>query len=1355
MENRNQVMKTFIGLCLSLFLSLGSPAQQIIFRNYTVADGLPSSTVWAIQQDKEGFIWFGTKNGLSRFDGYNFKNFQFSKAAPGSIGNNVVHCILRYDSTYLWIGTQKGISILNLQTETFTALPSLASDVFDMLKDRSGKIWIATRLDGLFRHDPLTGKTEQFTASQKTSSVSTNQTHKLAEDTEGNIWIGTLGAGLNIYHPQQKVFERIRQGEKGLPSDFINCLYKGIDGTMWIGTMNGGLCRWQKDACAFTTYQAGGEGSLKDNIVRAICQTAPGKLYVGTEKGLNMLDIAASTFTAYTHQSNDPFSISDNAVYAIYPDRQGTVWVGSFFGGVSTFQPFGSVFELYYPKGDAASLTGKAVSCFLEESPGKFWVGTEDGGLHFFDAENKTFQHYPFRPSQQKLSYHNIHSLLRDRKGRIWIGIFAGGVNVLDQVTGSVTVYNHQPANPHSLNSNLIFSLYEDLDGVIWVGTDKGLNRYDEATNSFQSIAQAGIENNIIYDVYEDNNKTLWIATYNYGLVSYNKKTGVWNRKTADDKDQPLSSDKLTSLLDDHNGNLWIGTDGGGLNKYSFAGKTVAVYNEAKGLTANVVYGIQQDDNGYIWLSTNAGIFSLQPQTGKLKHFTAQDNLQGRQFNYKAFYKASDGKLLAGGIRGFNAFSPEKVLGAFTTANIVFTNFQLFNKDVTPGEEGSPLQNQLNYNRQLTLTYDQSVMSFEFAALNFAAPDKILYAYKMEGFDKDWNKVGGQRKATYTNLAPGSYLFKVKAATSDSEWDVPEATLSVIIKPPFYQTVWAYLVYALLAAGMAYTLYRYSVERIRKQNEMRLERMKNKEEQEFYARKIEFFTVMAHEIRTPLSLIMAPLEKLLSLKKWEKEEGEQLKIMDENAERLMDLVNQLLDFRRIESDAYTIAKENIEIVSLAQAVYSRFRAMPYQKAIEFTLSTSVSKLHMPADPEVLDKILSNLLINAFKFARHKVQLVLEETIDASSGEKALAISVEDDGIGIPGSDIKNIFTKFFTVSHGVHQYHNLGGTGIGLTLASSLAEKHGGRLLVKSEQGMKTVFTLKLPLVAAEALTPETVNEAQQTENTGLPVVMIVEDEAAIQNFVASNLLSEAYRVAKAANGKEALRFMESEEVDLIISDVMMPEMDGYELCRCIKSNVQFSHLPVILLTARGNKEAEIEGVQAGADAYITKPFKWKHLMAVTKNLLDIRSQLREKFSHQPASEPGVVATNVRDKEFMEGVVGIIRNRLIDTQLSVEELSKELAMSRSSLHKKLKSLTGIGPNELIRLVRLKEAARLLSRGENTMAEVAYLTGFGSPSYFSKCFQQQFGMTPKEYASQQKDRAQHAVEDYLQGCDPTA
>jgi ligand-binding sensor domain-containing protein/signal transduction histidine kinase/AraC-like DNA-binding protein len=1328
-------------------------AQQILFRNYSVKDGLCSNTIWNIEQDEKGYMWFGTKNGLNRFNGYEFTTYQFNKENKHSLGNNFIHAICQFDNKTFWLGTEDGIYVLNLENEKFSHLPIAANDiVFDIMRDSKGLMWIASGKSGVFSFNPSDKKIENFKAEPGVAnSLSQNQVRTLAEDEQGRIWMGTFGEGIDILDPVKMQFRHYKNGnaEVDLNSNRIITLYKDIQGNMWAGSL-GGLYVWMKNSDSFKSYHKGGAGSINENIVRAIYQPEPGKLYVGTEKGLNILDIPSQTFTAFTHKNNDPRSISDNAVYTIFPDKEGGIWIGTYFGGLNYFPQKGSGFELYYATGENNSLSGNAVSCFLEDKPGYFYIGTENAGLNYFDSHTKTFKTYPFKASQEPLSYHNIHSLLKDKNDNIWIGTFSAGLNVLNPRSGKVTKYLHNKSDSNSISNNNIYSLYQDKEGVIWVGTTKGLNVYDPVNDAFHRISEMGLQYNIIYGIYEDEYNTIWFLTYDKGLVGKNKNTGKWTRYTADGKPNSLSSMKVISVFDDEQGNLWLGTDGGGLNCFNKITKTFTVYGEQQGI-ATVIYGIRKDEHNNLWLSTNNGIIRFSPARQKSIAYSNLDDLQSNQFNYNATIKASDGKMYFGGINGFNAFYPDSLKEYQIPGSISLTNFQLFNKDVKVDSADGPLNKQVGFAEQVELTYDQSVLSFEYAAMSYLAPEKIQYAYILDGFDKTWNYVGGQRKATYRNLPPGSYKFKVKATDIYGNWKERTADILVLVRPPFYRTTIAYVLYLVLLTGGLYVLKTFLVKQAKKKNEVKLERLKAQSEQEFYNQKMEFFTTMAHEIRTPLSLIIAPLERLISAEDWKPEIKEQLSIMDENSDRLLNLVNQLLDFRRIESDIYTIHTEEVELISFIHSLYSRFSALSYQKGIRFTMATSINRLVVQMDPEAMTKILTNLLINAFKFAKNKIEIRVNEIVKEESGLRFFSVSVVDDGNGIPANQLENIFKAFFKINT-TGKYDNIGGTGIGLALAKSLSEKHNGKLLVESIMQVETVFTVLIPyqIPAGLNVQPEIIQPGAKqvdatigVEDEDMPVIMVVEDDSALLEFISKSLRSEQYKVVCATDGAAAFEMLESHSVELIMSDLMMPGMDGIEFCRKVKTNISYSHIPLVLLTAKSNSESEIAGLESGADAYIIKPFKWKHVTVVIKNLLESRLRLKDKFTQHPLADIETLSTNTHDKKFVEKIISIIEERIIDPQLSVEELSREMNMSRSGLHKKLKAMSGHVPNEFIRLIRLRNAARLLLSGEHNISEVGYKVGFSSHSYFSKCFAQQFNETPSEFAEKHQ---YHKIED---------
>lgn len=1346
----NEVLKSFFKyravLLVQALLVLwtGTYSQQILFRNYSVTDGLVSNTVWSISQDDKGFMWFGTKNGLSKFDGYDFKTFQFDKNIPHSIGNNFIVDIESVNDTTLWVATQDGLYIFDLVSEVFKEFaPTKGQSIYDIIKDKRGNIWIATNSAGVFCYNPSDSKTVNYRVQTNLNSISSNHIRNLAVDKTGRIWMGTFGEGIDVFDPVRKSFINLNEENSGLSSNAVLTLYSDLTGNIWVGTFAGGLNVWQDQKKTFRNYRQSKPNSINDDIVRAIYQPSPDKLYVGTEKGLNILDLTNDRVSTYTKKNNDPFSLSDNAIYSISADRQGGVWVGTFFGGVNFFREKGENFELYYPAGESGSLSGSAVSSFLEDSPGNFWIGTEDGGLNYFNSRDKSFKQFPFHSKQENLSYHNIHTLFKDKGGNIWVGVFAGGLDIYNPKTGKVTNYQHDPTDSTSISNNNVYAIYQDRDQVIWVGTTKGLNIYDPENNSFIRVENKGLQNNIIYDIYEDESKTIWFATYDNGLVGKNKRTGGWMHFKATGQHNTLSSNKVICILDDLSGNLWLGTDGGGLNKLDLSKKTIEVYDRDDGLNGNVIYGILQDDNRNLWISTNNGLYNYLVDQKHFKQYTDSDNLQSKQFNYKAYYKAANGKLYFGGVKGFNAFYPDSIVESALSSNIAFTNFQLFNKDVNPNEENSPLTKPINYTDHITLAHGQSVMSFEYASLNYDSPKKTQYAFMMEGFDDGWNFVGNQRKATYTNLPPGEYTFKVKVLNSNASTEGGNlASIRLTVRPPIYKTIWAYVFYLVMAITSALVFRRYIIYKARNEQQIKLERINTQKEKEFYTQKIEFFTAMAHEIRTPLSLIIAPLERLLHSNKWNADEKRQLNAMDENSDRLLNLVNQLLDFRRMESDIYNIYKEKVELVSFVHSVYSRFSAIPYQKGIQFSMSTKVSMLEVQIDPEAFTKILSNLLINAFKFTRTKVKITINEPFQDNQGSYFFSLCIEDNGIGIPEAELENIFTKFFKVSSGEHHYSNLGGTGIGLALAKSLTEKHGGKLEVFSTENLKTIFKVIIPYSVDEEspVLDSQRNESKQEEDElteGKTVILVVEDDIPLNEFISQSLVADGYRVLNATNGREGLSILEESQVDLIISDIMMPGMDGIEMCSQVKLNIDFSHIPLILLTARSNSESEIAGIESGADSYIVKPFKWKHLSAVVKNLLESRTALKEKFAQQPFTSGISLTTNNRDKKFIEKVEEIISNRITDPQLSVEELGRELGMSRSNLHKKLKSMSGYVPNEFIRLVRLKHAAKLILSDEYNISEVSYMVGFNSHSYFSKCFVNQFKMPPSEFLEKHK------------------
>ena len=1317
---------------VTAFIFLVAPAAiaqtQFLFRNYSVEHALSSSTVRCIAQDHKGGMWFGTKRGLNYFDGTRVKVYQYNKDLPGSIGSDFIRALAVANDSNLWVGTDKGIFILNLYTEKFAPFTALKTSlIYDLLRDKSGKIWIATPT-GVSCFDPKTQKTRPYVIDPD-ARFRVNPATKLEEDSDGNIWVATEKGGVIILDKKSGKRRSYDTDNSNLPSNDILYVYKDLSGDMWVGTMNAGLARFDKKRNDFKVYKKGGPEGLNNNIVRSIYQPSGDRLFVGTEGGLNILDTQTDKFTAHTHQHNNESSISDNAIYAIFGDREGGIWIGTYFGGVNYLRQPNAGIERYLPTGASDQVSGRAVSCFLEDPAGNMWIGTEDAGLNYFDTKTKRFKHYPFSGKQQSLSYYNLHVLTKDSRGQIWIGTFSGGLSVYNPVTGQVKIYKNKPGDMSSLSSNTVYSIYEDKEKRIWVGTLDGINVYEPQTDSFVRVDK--MDRSAIYGIHEDA-EFMWFATNNYGLLSQNKATGEWQRFAAANSPGALSSDKLLGMQADRKGNLWLATEGGGLNRFSLKTGTAEVINAEKGLPAKVIYSLVLDRKDRLWIATEKGLYSLNTHTGRIRNHSFWDGNKSLAFNFKAGYMASDGRIYLGGINGFGVFHPDNVLNIRNTPRVTLTNFQIFNKDVTPAEEGSPLKKAIAYVDKVVLHHDQTVINIEYAALSYVSPDKINYAYKLEGFDEGWINVGNQHKASYTNLSPGKYVFKVRTAAEYEEGNSPETTLEIVVLPPFYRTTLAYVIYALMAVGIFLWLRNYYKRKHERENEIQLERLRIKNEKEFYNQKIDFFTMMAHEVRTPLSLIGGPLEKLLELDEFSPTARQHLETIETNTDRLITLVNQLLDFRRIESDFYELHPEEVEVVGQIKSIYDSFASVAvHHRGLDFRWNASVRQLTLCTDVEALTKILNNLIINALKFARSKV--CVDVFLEQVQSRTFLAIRVEDDGIGIPAAELGNIFRKFFKISSGEHQYNNLGGTGIGLALAKSLTEKMDGEMHVSSVEGSNTVFTVLLPCPMIQEEEPLDTTDSELSDDAGTgEYILVVEDDAGLNRFISDSLHGEGFKIIRAGNGKEALQLMDTHDINLVISDVMMPDMNGIELCKTIKDDISRSHIPVILLTAKTDSNTELAGIESGADIYITKPFKVRHLIVRVKNLLESRKKLMQKYSSYPLPIENQVDENSMDRQFIEKVVKFIEDHISDPDLSVESLGGEMAMSRSVLQRKMKALTGNTPNEFIRSVRLQYAARLLLSNKYKASEIGYMCGFSSHSYFSKCFYNQFNMTPSEF-----------------------
>lgn len=1312
--------------------------EHYYFKNLSVQNGLSQNTVNTILQDKQGFMWFGTKDGLNRYDGLSFRKFKHDDRSQRSIGNNFITALYEDEKGNIWVGTDVGLYIYYPEKDFFEHFTELSAEntkiehtVTAISGDNQGCVWVAVESQGLFCYELEKEKLRNYTL--ENFSFLTTNVQTFAFDNSGTLWIGCYGDGLfyskdrlKTLHPYLSPVEN----KETYANDVVTCLVKGAYNCLYVGSLKGGVKELNLTSNKLHDLLLADENG-ESVFCRELLVASDNELWIGAESGLYIYNLRLGKFVHLRSSINDPYSLSDNAIYSLCKDREGGIWIGSYFGGVNYYPRFYTNFEKYYPKGTENGLHGKRVREFCQDNQGILWIGTEDGGLNRFNPKTKTFSF--FTPSN---AFTNVHGLcLVDN--HLWVGTFSKGVKVVDTRTGAIVKTYQKTDSPRSLIDNSVFSICRTTTGDIYLGTLFGLLRYNKQSDDFDRIPE--LNGRFVYDIKEDSGGNLWLATYANGAYCYNVSEKKWKNYLHDESNpKSLPYDKVVSIFEDSHRQVWLTTQGGGFCLFHPETETFTSYNLADGLPNDVVYQIVEDKAGLFWLTTNNGLVCFQPTTGAMKVYTTSNGLLGDQFNYRSSFETEDGTIYLGSIDGFVAFNPKNFSENKSLPSIVITDFLLFGKEVYVGEPGSPLEKSITFSDELVLQSNQNSFSFRVAALDFQAPRMSKIMYKLDGFDADWLTVGESPIVTYSNLRYGNYTFRVKVSNSDGVWNEEGISLKVHILPPFYFSIWAYFVYVLLIVGCSVYTFLYFKRRSNRKHRRQMEKFEQEKEREVYHAKIDFFTNVAHEIRTPLTLIKGPLENIILKKEVDKETREDLDIMKQNTERLLNLTNQLLDFRKTESQEFRLNFVECNITEVLKETHRRFTSLAKQKGLKFLLNVPAQDFYAHINREAFTKIISNLLNNAVKYAETYVHIFLE--VDDSEENKKFHLRTINDGVIIPDEMKEEIFKPFVRFNE-KDDGRVTAGTGIGLALSRSLAELHQGSL-VMLEGEEANCFYLTLPVVqnttiklASEVTAGiESVIEAhtEQTENReDRATVLIVEDNPDMLAFVARQL-ADSYVVLTATNGSEALEILDGHYVSLVISDVVMPVMDGFELCKKIKSDLNYSHIPVILLTAKTNIQSKIEGMELGADAYIEKPFSVEYLHACASNLIQNREKLRQAFTQSPFVAANTMALTKADEEFIQKLNEVIQMNLSNPDFCMENMADGMNMSRSNFYRKIKGVLDLSPNEYLRLERLKKAAQLLKEGENRINEICYTVGFNSPSYFSKCFQKQFGVSPKDF-----------------------
>nr|WP_320946707.1 two-component regulator propeller domain-containing protein [Bacteroides intestinalis] len=1307
-------------------LVLPAASTDFWFRHFSVEDGLSSNSVRAIMQDKYGFMWLGTDDGLNRYDGTTIKVYNLNP--QGS--NDYISSL--YDTTdNIWVGTEGGVYIFDYETESFELFKvltaqgdSIKSNVNHIAEDRDGNLWFSTVGQGIFKYNISKHYLEHYEFKDANGLMAS-----VLVDSENQIWavtnwgsptVSKLNKAENKFEPFPITYEAGQYDSNSL------VMLEDSEHALWLGTWECGLQKIDRYTGKAITYLHPSEGKGATHI-HSLMEYAPHQLLIGSDDGLLLFNTLTCEHQLFTEDETTPYSLSNRFVYPIVKDREGGIWVGTYYGGVNYLSPNTGQFECFAHSRFYNSVNGTVIGRFCEDSSGYIWIASDDGGLSRFAPKDKQFTHYMPDEHRNSLSYHNVHALCMDDDD-LWIGTYTGGVNVLNTKTGTFRVYTTKGGDLTTLDGTSSYAIFRDREKRIWVTSMAGINLYNREEDNFIRVKDL---ESLTIDIDQDADGNIWFSTQGKGLFKYNPDKKTWKNYVYSNTPGALVNDQVNCVLIDGNGNMWVGTMNG-LCKYD-AGEdrfeAIPLDIPSRNICGRV------EDQHVLWLTTTKGLVRYAPGES-CQVFTRSDGLQSEQFLPNAALKASDGKIYVGSVNGFNAFYPYQIKMNKVLPPVVITGLEIFNKEIRIGDKKLPKA--LNWMAELDLSYKDHVFSLLYASLSYCTPEKNQYAYKLEGFDKDWNYVGSQNKATYTNLPAGTYVFKVKATNNDGIWSNQEASLKITIHPPFYWSTASKILYFIWVCIALTFFIRFLLKRTEKKHTAEINQLNVSKEKEVHEAKIKFFTMIAHEIRTPVSLIIGPLEKIMkSSIPMPAVLRDDLNIIDRNSQRLLFLVNQLLDFRKVEQEGITMRYASQNIRQLLQAVCERFKPFITQHGAHLEVEYPDADFTAMVDSEAITKMISNLLTNASKYTKDKVVL----SCIVQPEQHTFVVKVTDNGIGISKEDRKRIFKPFFQAMD------NKPGTGIGLSIVKSIVESHNGCIEVESEinKGSSFIVTLPIEQVGAEVqegeagvlnpVIPEDIlsETLPVMSSKNKPLMLIVDDNEEMLNFLSSSF-SAQYSILTAEDGMEALEKLKEHEVTLIVSDWMMPRMDGVEFCKALRADQSISHIPFILLTAKTDTNSKIEGMDCGADAYIEKPFSVQYLEACIKNLLDLRNLLRQKFSKMPLVPLNSIANNSMDNKFLTRINEIIEQNFSNSELSVDFLAEELCISRSGLFAKIKTLANVTPNELIQIVRLKKAAALLSENKYRINEICYMVGFNNPSYFAKCFQKQFGIKPGEFVN---------------------
>jgi len=1328
--------KVFLLITLLLLPSMLGAANYK-FQHLDSKRGLPHQQVEALALDAEGNLWIGTRNGLSRYDGYDIRTY-YHTTDTRSLRHNLVHALHVDRQQRLWVATETGICRYCPERDDFRCYGEPQGLCWSIAENEDGELFFGG--GALFRYD------EQADSLLPLPLLDDAFVNSMAVAPNGELYVATNSEILR--------YDRSLSHITRLPADYyadfmtsrnvIVPLHFDCKGHLWIGRNGKGVMRVDLQTGEREVFAPEGPGS---GFVRCIAEDSNHRMWLGTEGGITILSPDGSR-EVLRHRFLDANSLSDNAIYTILLDSARNVWVGSYFGGVDFMTDTEGQFQFFEPGDGEENIPARVPRAMTEPQAGTFWIATEDGGVCTFNSATGRFQAFHGIPGMGS----NIHAIHYNRRQHeVWIGTRFEGIYRYDLNSHSSRHYLYS----HGLTSEGCFSIAQKADGQLWVATMQGLRHYDDKADAFTTVGHNVLDSSFIYTLHIDRNDNLWAGTNNHGFYRIDAKTGAISGYTREDS-TGLRDDYIICLHMDSKGRLWVGTNNNGLQYLDPATGRFGDIDEPM-LSRCTVCSFEEDKAGNLWISTSQGLFRYHLESGAITRFSSESSgLPSNQFNYASSLRAQDGRLLFGTINGLIAFRPEQLHREQGPFNIHLKRLTIDNVEVLPTTADSPLEQVLDATTRIVLTHEQaSHFTIEYGIIRPSGTAAINYQVRLEGVDRDWRDVGSERRFTGYKLPAGTYRLHLRASSSAEGWEEsPVRTLEIVVRPPWWRSPWAYAFYLLLIGAIAYAVWRFSQLRLREKNDIRIAHLEREHLRELDKVKSDFFATAAHELKTPLTLVTAPLHSI-SRDQLDDHGREHLDMAIQNAGKLQSLIGELVTFNKIESGGFPFYLQRGNPLAFINRALQPFTDACREKHLTLNVATEDNGEEVWFSPSYLERILNNLMSNAIKFTPEGGAINVDARIDSrpDSPYTFLHFDVSDTGIGIVPEEMKNIFNRFYQTKRGYNT--NNSGWGIGLSLVKRLVDIHKGQIDVQSEVGQGTTFSTWL-CTSEQAFAPEslitdadTVQPIEQymfseqpvtrkpssTENddvnkSSLPLLLLVDDNTNMLGFL-QQMFRDDYQVLTATNGREALELTHSHDVQMVISDVMMPEMDGNELCQRLKTDMQTSHIPVILLTAKGDPQDIYEGYQSGAEAYVPKPFDPQTLQLQVGNMLRLIKQRQQHIADTGVVDIEKAGLSELDKAFVQRMNEVVEHNLSNSDFGIADITEALGISRSLLHLKMKNILGLSMGDYIRNKRLDKACEMLRQGYN-VSETAYDTGFSDPNYFSKTFKKHIGVSPKDY-----------------------